>query len=354
MSDPLPSGPSKPIPTIRDVAKAAGVSLGTASKALTGQGQLREETRQHVRSVAESLGYFPNDLFHSIRRKRSFTAGLVSTDSYGRFSIPLLEGIEHALGEAQISVFLCNAKDDPALERQHVESLLAKRVDGIIVTSRRTDPRPPLDLRGAKIPVLYAYAQVDSADALCLLPDDMQGGYLATAHLLALGRKNIAHITGPERFGAARERLQGVRKALTEHGLKLPKRRVLHGAWSEAAGYGGALELLRRDRKTDALFCGSDMIARGALDALRESGVRVPEDIAVVGFDNWEIIAEAARPPLSSVDMNLRELGRQAGLRLLGLVDGHKEAGVQRLPCKLVVRASCGSPPTAGKEDDKP
>ncbi|MER3553042.1 MAG: LacI family transcriptional regulator [Meiothermus sp.] len=354
MSDPSPSSSPKPIPTIRDVAKAAGVSLGTASKALSGQGQLREETRQHVRSVAERLGYFPNDLFHSIRRKRSFTVGLISTDSYGRFSIPLLEGIEHALGEAQISVFLCNAKDDPVLERQHVESLLAKRVDGIIVTSRRTDPRPSLDLRGAKIPVLYAYAQVDDPAALCLLPDDAQGGYIATGHLLRLGRRNVAHITGPERFGAARERLQGMQKALREHGLKLSKHRILHGAWSEAWGYQAVRELLQRDPKIDALFCGSDLIARGALDALRESGVRVPEDLAVVGFDNWEILAEAARPPLTSVDMNLLELGRQAGRRLLRMIDGRNEPGVQRLPCRLVVRASCGSPLYYRKEGDAP
>lgn len=354
MSDPLPSGPFKPIPTIRDVAKAAGVSLGTASKALTGQGQLREETRQHVRSIAEQLGYFPNDLFHSIRRKRSFTVGLISTDNYGRFSIPLLEGIEHALGEAQISVFLCNAKDDPALERQHVESLLAKRVDGIIVTSRRTDPRPPLSLRGAKIPVLYAYAQIDSPDALCLLPDDAQGGYIAAAHLLSLGRRNIAYITGPERFEAARQRIQGAQKALKEHGLKLPRHRVLHGAWSEAWGYQGVLELRAQDRAVDAILSGNDLIARGVEDALRETGVRIPEDIAVVGFDNWEIIAEAARPPLTSIDMNLLELGRQAGARLLDLIDGRKEAGIQRLPCKLVVRASCGSPQNSRKEGDTP
>src|SRR6266700_5770118 len=128
--------------TIHDVARAAGVSVGTVSKALNGYGQLREETRTAVRSAADRLGFRPNDLAQSLLRKRSFTVGLISTDSYGRFSIPVLEGIESALEPARISVFLCSAADDPAREQQHIDSLMAKRVDGIIVTGRRTDKRP--------------------------------------------------------------------------------------------------------------------------------------------------------------------------------------------------------------------
>src|SRR5262245_10422210 len=138
--------------TIRDVARAAGVSVGTVSKALNGQGQLREETRVAVRSTAQRLGFRPNHLAQSLLRKRTFTVGLISTDSYGRFSIPVLEGIESALEPARISVFLCRA-DDPVRERRHVDSLLAKRVDGIIVTGRRTDLRPPIDLGGASLKV---------------------------------------------------------------------------------------------------------------------------------------------------------------------------------------------------------
>ena len=120
----------------------------------------------------------------------------------------------------------------------------------------------------------------------------------------------------------------------------------MHGEWSEAWGREAVARLIARNQQVDAIFCGSDQIARGAVDALRDRGVRVPNDIAVVGFDNWEIIAAATRPPLTTVDMNLYELGRQAGLRLLDRIDG-KDArdgeGVVRLPCTLVVRDSCGS-----------
>ena len=339
-----PSG-GRPWPTtIREVAVAAGVTVGTVSKALNGNGQLREETRQRVHHAAKRLGFQPNHLAQSLLRGRSFTVGLISTDRYGRFSIPVLEGIENALGSARVSVFLCNGADDPERERAHIEQLLAKRVDGIIVTARRTDPRPALDVGRGGVPVLYAFAQVRDCPALCLLPDDSGGARLATRHLIAGGRRRLAHITGPRNFQAVRHRCAGFEQALRYSDVPHHPGGVMSGAWSEMWGRDATAALLDRDSKIDALFCGSDQIARGATDALRDRGVRVPDDIAVVGFDNWEIIAGATRPPLTSVDMNLHELGRQAGLRLLDMVDGKEHgSGIVRLPCSLVVRDSCGA-----------
>ena len=191
--------------TIHDVAAAAGVSLGTVSKGLNGTGQLREETRQRVHQAAKRLNFRPNHLAQSLLRGRSFTIGLISTDRYGRFSIPVLEGIEDALEDARVSVFLCNGSDDAEREREHVEQLLAKRVDGIIVTARRADPRARLRLRAHSIPVLYAFAQVKDSKALCLLPDDLGGGRLAGDHLI--GEWSPAHCAhhgaGGLRSGAA-------------------------------------------------------------------------------------------------------------------------------------------------------
>ena len=340
---PARSGVRKSPATIWDVARAAGVSVGTVSKALNGRGQLREETRTLVRSSAERLGFRPNDLAQSLLRKRSFTVGLISTDAYGRFSIPVLEGIESALEPARISVFLCSAADDPAREQQHIDSLMAKRVDGIIVTGRRTDKRPALALGKAAVPVLYAFAQVADRNALCLLPDDFGGAVLAGEHLIGLGRQRIAHVTGPEDFEAVRRRRDGFRRALRTHRHTWRPERILVGQWSEAWGREAAARLLALPERVDAIFCGSDQIARGVVDGLRDQGVRVPDDIAVVGFDNWEIIAAATRPPLTTIDMNLRELGREAGLRLLAMIDGESGSGVVRLPCRLVVRQSCGA-----------
>ena len=345
MKSPKLARPARPLPvTIRDVAAAAGVSLGTVSKGLNGTGQLRKETRQRVRQAAKRLNFRPNHLAQSLLRGRSFTIGLISTDRYGRFSIPVLEGIEDALERARVSVFLCSGADDPDREREHTEQLLAKRVDGIIVTARRSDPRPALRVPSHSVPLLYAFAQVRDAKALCLLPDDLGGGRLAGEHLIAAGRRRIAHITGPGDFGAVRHRFAGLKEALARGGLPWRADNVVSGPWSEAWGREAVDVLLARNPKIDAIFCGSDQIARGAVDALRDRGIGVPDDIAVVGFDNWQVIAAATRPPLTTIDMNLHELGRQAGLRLLDKIEGRKQqGGVIRLPCSLVVRASCGA-----------
>jgi LacI family transcriptional regulator len=325
--------------TIQDVARVAGVAVGTASKALNGTGKLRAETVGRVRAAAAQLEYRPNALMQSLLRGRSHTVGLVTTDS-GRFSMPLLMGVEDALSAERISVFLCPAPYySPEREQQHIESLLAKQVDGIIVLGWRTDPRPPIDVGGARTPVLYAYTFIDRPDTLCLLPDDAQGGRLATAHLLKAGRR-LAHISGPADWGAVCLRRDAMREVLDEHGLALPDDHVLLGPWSQRWGYAATYRLLETDPGIDGLFCGNDQIAAGAIDALRERGRRVPEDVAVVGFDNWIEFAEETRPPLTTVDMQIYELGRRAGLRMLGMMKGERESGIVRLPCRLVVRES--------------
>ncbi len=150
-------------PTIRDVARLAEVSVGTVSKALNNNGSLRQETRERVIAAARELGFRPNDLAQSLHRGQTFTVGLISTDSFGRFTIPIMEGLEECLTDSRIAVFMCNATDDPEREAQHVESLLAKRVDGIVVTARRADRRAQLEVPAPGLPVLYVFSQTDDA-----------------------------------------------------------------------------------------------------------------------------------------------------------------------------------------------
>src|SRR5580658_4101943 len=185
--------------TIRDVAAQAGVSNGTASKALNGQGKLRAETRARVAAAARDLGFSPNMLARGLLAGRTYTVGVITTDSFGRFSIPVMLGAENALGAGQISVFMCDTRDDPARERQYVDMLLDRRVDGLIVAGRRIEPRPSIGL-GLGIPVVYAMTQSMDSDEPAILPDDTGGGRLAAEHLLSLGRRRFGHITGPERF----------------------------------------------------------------------------------------------------------------------------------------------------------
>ena len=325
--------------TLRDVARLAGVSIGTASKALNANGRLSAETRAKVLSVAKAIDYRPNDLAQSLHRARSMTVGLLSTDNFGRFTFPIAEALERRLFDHGIAVFMCNATDDPLRERRHVDQLLGKRVDGLVVTARRADRRAPVEIAQRGLPVVYVFSQVENPDAHCLLPDDEGGAKLAVSHLVALGRRRIAHITGPESFEAVRLREKGFRAALEEAGFSARASDCRAGRWSEAWGREAAQLLFSRRRLApDALFCGNDQIARGALDALREMGRAVPDDVAVVGFDNWNVMTEASRPPLTSIDMNLGALGSEAGAALLEMMSGRTLAGVRRLPCTLVVR----------------
>jgi LacI family transcriptional regulator len=329
--------------TLRDVAGEAGVSISTASKALRGDGRMREQTRLQVRAAASRMGFRPNALAQSLLRQRSFTVGLLTNDTYGRFSMPVMAGVSEALMDNGVSVFLCLVEDDRRLGQLHVEAMLDKRVDGIIATGKRLDRRLPIDLSDLGIPVIYAFTEPDP-NSIAFVSDDAGGARLAVEHLIHAGRRRIVHVTGPEGFSAVRTRAGAYQEVMAAAGLEPFAPMMLQ--WSEAWGREAVAQMLDARREApDAIFCGNDQIARGVIDALRERGRLVPDDVAVIGFDNWEIVAAATRPSLSSVDMNLSTLGREAGQTLLSLVAGETvEPGVRKLPCRLVVRQSCGSP----------
>ena len=325
--------------TITDVARLAGVSPGTASKALNGRSGISLETVRRVRQAADRLGYQPNALARGLLTGRSATVGLVTSDSFGRFSIPVMQGAEDAFGPGSVSVFLCDSRDDRIREQHYVRNLLERRVDGIIVTGRRQDPREPIG-KDLPVPAVYAMTYSTSPADLSLVPDDVQGGCLALRHLLSTGRTRVGHVTGPARFAASRLRASGAQTVLAEAGLAMAGAGPFYGEWSEEWGRQATVALLRSAPDADAIFCGNDQIARGAADAVREAGRNVPDDVALVGFDNWDVMAEACRPPLTTVDMNLRDLGRTAAERLLAAIEGRFTAGVERLPCSLVLRES--------------
>jgi len=327
--------------TVLDVAQRAGVSPGTVSKALNGRGQLRPETRQRVVAAARELGFHVNMLARSLLEGRTYTVGVLTTDSFGRFTIPVMLGAEDALGAGQMSVLLCDGRGDRIREQHYVRTLLGRRVDGIIVTARTTDPRPSLG-RDLPVPVVYARACSDDPDDLSLLHDDQQGAALAIEHLFATGRRRIAHITGPQRHLAARDRAEGAAKAILAGGETMVLDQPLMGEWTERWGREAATILMRSGEPFDGIFCGSDQIARGVADALREAGRRVPEEVGIVGVDNWDVMVEGCRPPLTTIDLNLQELGHTAATKLLKAIEGHHqlERGVQLSPCRLVTRRS--------------
>ncbi|MCO6010958.1 LacI family transcriptional regulator [Actinoallomurus purpureus] len=333
--------PVRPV-TISDVAALAGVSVGTASKALNGRGSLREETRQRVRAAAEQLGFQANAAARTLASGRTYTVGMITTDTIGRFSIPLMIGVEDALGAGRMSVFLCDGRDDPIREQYYLQTLLSRRVDGIIVTGRRARSRPPIG-SGVPVPVVYAFVSSTDPEDCSVVADEAGGARKAIDHLLAVGRRKIAHVTGPEHHHSATVRASATVEHLAEAGLR-PVVPPLFGEWSEAWGRQAVGMLLATAGEFDAVFCGSDQVARGVTDALRAAGRRVPDDVAVVGFDNWDVMVLGSQPPLTSVDLGLEGLGRTAADLLLAAINGDPSPGPHVTPCRLVVRESTAVP----------
>jgi LacI family transcriptional regulator len=338
MAPPEDRAPRPRAVTLSDVARLAGVSVATASKALNGRSQVRPQTRDRVVEAAERLSFRPNPMARGLMAGRTGTVGLLTGDLEGRFSIPILMGAEDAFGVGKVAVFLCDARGDAIREQHHVQALLGRRVDGLIVVGSRTDPRPSLG-RGLAVPVVYAYAPSQDPADPSIVPDNTGAGRMAIEHLLACGRSRIAHIAGDSGYAAARERARGAERALADAGLT-PVAEALFGAWSEGWGRAAGGLLLDRHPALDAILCGNDQIARGVLEILRERGRRVPEDIAVMGFDNWEILTSGSRPPLTSVDMNLDQLGRAAAQALFQAMEGRPPSGVETWPCRVVIRGS--------------
>jgi LacI family transcriptional regulator len=322
------------------VARLAGVSVATASKALNGRGEVAPATRDRVIAAAEKLSFQPNALARGLISGRTRTIGLLTDELGGRFAIPILSGVENALGNEQMSVFLCDARGDPVRRRHYIRTLLARQVDGFIILGDSNDVRSSLTA-DLPVPVVYVYGESDAPSDLSLLTDDAGGARLAAEHLVSLGREHVGHITGPSSYRAARDRLTALRAVLSEAGLSLVGD-PLYGEWSQNWGRQAGRMLALAHPELDAVFCGSDQVAAGVAQALADLGRRVPDDVALVGFDNWEIFAADCRPPLTTVDVNLEQLGAAAAAHLFAALDGVRQSGVIRQACRLVVRESTG------------
>jgi LacI family transcriptional regulator len=196
-------------------------------------------------------------------------------------------------------------------------------------------------MSGLPFPVVYAHTPSMDPDDLCVMVDDVGAGRLAAEHLMDVGRRRIAHISGPADFAAVAKRAKAFTRAVEEAGLR-PVGGVRTGFWCEAWGREAANSIIAEYPDVDAIYCGSDLLARGAADALREAGRSVPDDIALVGTDNWRLIAESARPTLTTVDLNMTLVGRRAAEALVKAIDGNRGHGRLTVRATLVVRGSSG------------
>lgn len=332
-------GPHVKRVTLAQVAEHAGISKSQASKALNDEYGVNPATRQRVLDAARELGFTPDEVARSLTTGRSETVGLLTHDLEGRrFAIPIMLGAERALRDDAASILLSNTGGDPAIEVRRAQSLLSRRVDALLLVGDRSDPRPPL-LLDTGIPVVYAYApSLDERD-YSVAPDDVGGAIIATRHLLSRGRRRIAYVGGLETYSANRQRIAGATSELAAAGLSLVAAPRQTG-WDDESGWRAVVELLDAGVQFDALICASDTVGRGALDALRARGIVVPDQVALVSFDNLDLVSPTTRPALTSIDFNLGRLGELAVEKILRLHDGDATPGVDRVEPTLVVRQS--------------
>ncbi|HEX6534182.1 MAG TPA: LacI family DNA-binding transcriptional regulator [Gemmatimonadaceae bacterium] len=333
--------------TIKDVARAAGVSAATVSRVWNDSAVVSEDTRRHVREVAARLGYSPHGAARSLITRTTRTIGVLLPDLYGEFFSEVIRGIDQTAQQHGFHLLVSSSHDS----RSEIEAALRSmrgRVDGLIVMSPDLDAQGALHAIGGSFPVvlLNAVATGESFDSITI--DNRGGAAAMVRHLVALGHRRIAMIAGPERNYDSAERLAGYREALAPATKRADRSAhaslVRHGDFSEASGHRAARAFLELEPRPSAIFAANDSMAIGALSALHEAGLRVPEDVAVVGFDDIPM-ARYMNPPLTSVHVDISDLGHRATERLLELLAGPAPPPSPRqetVPAALVVRGSCG------------
>jgi LacI family transcriptional regulator len=333
--------------TIKQVAGEAGVSVATVSRVLNGSATVSEATRRRVLEVIERLRYVPHGGARSLITRRTATIGVLLPDIFGEFYSEIIRGIDAAARDAGYHLLVSGFHSD----RGDVEAVLRAtrgRVDGLILMS----PDVGVEALRANLPegqptvLLNCHLQDGAFDSIGI--DNFGGAHAVVRHLLELGHERVAIVTGPQQNSDARERLRGYREAMAEPPGSWSPELELVGDFGEQSGYAAGRRIAAMSPGPSAVFASNDSMAVGVLFALREAHVRVPEDVAIAGFDGIPV-GRFVSPPLTTVDAGGSDLGRVAMRRLLGRIGGTAgRPGHRTLPARLVVRASCGAKVGAG------
>lgn len=333
--------------TIRDVARAANVSVATVSRALNEHPNVSPQTRERVQAVALELGFIASGAARSLITRRTQTIGVLLPDVYGEFFSELIRGIDGAARRHGLHLLLSGSHGDRAEAAAAIKAM-SGRVDGLLVMSPHLDVRALADNLPRGLPVVLMNTRGDGVEFACLTVDNYGGAYAMVRHLAGRGHQRIVFIGGPEPNFEAQERLRGYREALAEW-LPGSEPLVLPGDFTEECGWRVGNRIIAMEPRPDAIFAANDATAIGCLCCLGEAGVQVPRDVALVGFDDIPL-ARFVNPPLTTVRVRIAELGELALERLALSIENRNLAGAkpQTLRSELVVRSSCSRPqPTA-------
>lgn len=337
------------MPTIKDVAKACGVSYPTVSYVFNNSRPVSQETRELVLRTAREMGYSPNNLARGLVTKRTYTIGVLVNNFHYSTSLRIINAIENAARERQYRLLLGIHHGDTDQALGELQEFANRSIDGVIYVSSTDDGNPDVvkAIIESSVPAVLAYTTVrcdDNADGKsaidAVLPDHVEGGRIATDRLISLGRRRIAFIGSRSTNNATRKRLEGYKKALADNGLAFDSDLIRYARYTAPAGRRAAIDIFRSQRP-DAVFAADDSIAAGVIQACHKYGLRVPEDVAVVGF-NDSILCRACDPWISSIAMPFNDIGNKCIERLVNRLEKPQEwhAETIYLPCKLVERQS--------------
>ena len=333
--------------TLRDVARVAGVHPGTVSRALNPEtrGLVNEHTAERVLVAAKELGYRPNPIARGLRTNRSHTIGVLVPDLMNPLFAAVVRGIEDGLRDGGYTPLIANTDNDSERERVAFEAMSARQVDGFIAATARRDHWLLADEVVAGAKVVLVNRRVDSDSLPAVTGDDHEGIRLAVAHLAELGHERIAHLAGSQALYTGWSRNQGFVDAMGAHGLELdPGLTVFSEAFTEREGARCCGELLERRRDFTAIVAGNDLLALGCFDALEARGLRCPDDVSVVGYNDMPFV-DRFRPPLTTVRVPHYELGATAAQLMLEQLQGIDPPPRQLLlPPELVIRGSTAPP----------
>jgi LacI family transcriptional regulator len=329
--------------TIRDVAERAGVAPITVSRVINNSGYVSESTRARVEAAVADLGYVPNVLARSLRSRRTNTLALILTDISNPFWTTVARGVEDAASSADFNVILCNTDESEVEQDKYLRVLLQKQVDGVLLVPASCAVEPIQFVQSQNTPIVVLDRRVPDAQVDVVRGDSEGGAYQLTRLLLSLGHRQIAVLSGPGGVSTAEERVAGYRRALTGAGLDVDAALVYYGKYSAESGYEMAQQMLASTPRPSALFAGNNFIAIGILRALRDAGLRVPEDFALVSFD--DLPANVVIDPFFTVAAQpAYEMGRQATELLLARLSEEPPTAYQEivLSTEIIVRESSG------------